>query len=192
MREPGEPGWPPPGEVIRWRRYGSNYVRPHMSFRAVHPRNIPAAYHKPIGQLLVRWGFTELYLQSILWHVWNIADPKVARLLTWEIRAEAKVALFKMLARRWISDPTNKTELLAIASAADKLRIKRNRVAHGLWGHKVGEPKVLRLLQIKGETRILPKSEVVTARDIAGWAAELDSLNKRLLAFHRKLGASRP
>jgi hypothetical protein len=48
-------------------------------FIATHPRNIPAGYYKPIGQILTRWGFTELYLQSILWHVWGLKDPKVAR-----------------------------------------------------------------------------------------------------------------
>jgi hypothetical protein len=38
-------------------------------FKAKHPRNIPVAYYKPIGQLIVRWGFTELYLQSIVAHL---------------------------------------------------------------------------------------------------------------------------
>ena len=161
-------------------------------FTAVHPAEIPAAYHKPIGQLVVRWGVTELYLQSIIWHVWNITDPKVARLLTWELRAEAKVSLFRMLPRRWVADPGDKAELQALASAADGLRSKRNLVAHGLWGHKPGEPKTLRILKIRGETRILPKSEVVTAKDIAAWATELSQVNKRLIALHRKLGAPAP
>src|SRR5215510_13407539 len=66
-----------------------------MAFKAKHPRNIPAGYYKPIGQLIVRWGFTELYLQSIVWHIWRIRDPKAARLLTWDLNAASKVELFK-------------------------------------------------------------------------------------------------
>lgn len=163
-----------------------------MPFVAVHPSEIPAAYHKPIGQLVVRWGVTELYLQSIIWHIWKITDPKVARLLTWELRAEAKVSLFRMLPRRWITDPADRSELQDLASAADKLRSKRNLVAHGLWGHKPGEPKKLQILRIRGETRILPRSVVVTPKDVAAWATELSQLNKRLIKLHRKLGAPTP
>ena len=62
-------------------------------FKGKHPRNIPVAYHKPIGQMIVRWSVTELYLQSIIWHIWRIRDPKVARLLTWDLQAASKVEL---------------------------------------------------------------------------------------------------
>jgi hypothetical protein len=103
-------------------------------FKAKHPRNIPAAYYKPIGQLLVRWGFTELYLQSIVWHIWRIKDPKAARLLTWDLQAASKVELFKYLSPKWVTDPKDQAELKAIAEEADSLRVKRNRLAHGLWG----------------------------------------------------------
>jgi hypothetical protein len=48
--------------------------------KAKHPRNIPSSYFKPIGQLIVRWGFTELYVQSIIWHVWKLKDVKSARI----------------------------------------------------------------------------------------------------------------
>jgi hypothetical protein len=68
-----------------------------MAFVAKHPRNIPAAYYKPIGQLVVRWGYTELYLQSVVWHIWRIKDPKSARLLTWDLSAASKIELFKYL-----------------------------------------------------------------------------------------------
>jgi hypothetical protein len=66
------------------------------TFIAKHPRNIPASYHKPIGQLIVRWNFAELYMQSIIWHIWGIKDPKVARLLTWDLGAESKGTKLRM------------------------------------------------------------------------------------------------
>ena len=161
-------------------------------FKARHPRNIPTGYHKPIGQLVVRWNFTELYLQSIIWHIWRIKDPKVARLLTWDLNAISKVQLFHHLVARWITDPANQTELIAIEKEVESVRVKRNRVAHGIWGYKPGERKKLRLFQIKRETRILPKTELVSVADVTKWADEIDKLNVRLVKFHRKLGAPLP
>ena len=110
-------------------------------FKAKHPRNFPAGYHKPIGQLIVRWNFTELYIQSIIWNIWGIKDPKIARLLTWNLGAASKVDLFKRYIPRWITDPANQTELKEIAEEIESLRIKRNKVAHGIWGYKPGERK---------------------------------------------------
>lgn len=161
-------------------------------FKARHPRNIPAGYHKPIGQLVVRWNFTELYLQSIIWHIWRIKDPKVARLLTWDLSAVSKVELFQHLVPRWITDAKHQTELKTIAKEVKSLRGKRNRLAHGIWGYKLGERKKLRLFQIKGETRILPKAEFVSVADVKKWAAEIDKLNLRLVQFHEYLGAPIP
>ena len=114
-------------------------------YKGKHPRNLPAAYYKPIGQLIVRWGFTELYLQSVVWHIWRIRDPKAARLLTWDLNAVSKVELFAYLTPKWINDSNDQTELKAIAAEAERLRQLRNRIAHGLWGYKPGERKLLRL-----------------------------------------------
>lgn len=161
-------------------------------FKAKHPRNIPTAYYKPIGQLIIRWGFTELYLQSIVWHIWRIKDPKAARLLTWDLHAASKVELFKYLSPKWLTDPKDQAELKAIAEEADSLRVKRNRLAHELWGYKPGERKRLRLLHIHRKTRMLPKSEMVSVADVKQWAQQLDALNVRLKKFHRHLGAPPP
>lgn len=161
-------------------------------FKARHPRNIPAGYHKPIGQLVVRWNFTELYLQSVIWHIWHIKDPKVARLLTWDLNTVSKVELFKHLVPRWITDPAHQRELKAIANDVESLRQKRNRVAHGTWGYKPGERKKFRQFQIKRDTRILPKAELVSVADLKQWAEDIDKLNVRLAKFHRKLRAPLP
>lgn len=162
------------------------------AFKGKHPRNIPAGYYKPIGQLIARWGFTELYLQSVVWHIWRIRDPKVARLLTWDLNAVSKVELFELLAPKWITDPSDQTELKAIAKEADRIRTLRNHVAHGLWGYKSGEPSKLRLAFIRRNTRLLPKAPVVTPAELKVWAADLDALNLRLKKFHGHLGAPTP
>src|SRR5689334_10223840 len=106
--------------------------------KARHPVNIPSVYYKPIGQLIVRWGFTELYLQSIVWHVWKIKNAKVARALTWNLNAVEKVKLFGALSSRWITDPKEQKELKILHSEAERLRIERNRLAHAVWGYVPG------------------------------------------------------
>jgi hypothetical protein len=163
-----------------------------VAFVAKHPRNLPAAYYKPIGQVIVRWGYTELYLQSVVWHIWRIKDPKAARLLTWDLGAASKVELFKYLAPKWITDTHDRKGLIEIAKEAERLRQLRNKLAHGLWGYRRGERKKHYLLQIRRQTRILPKAEVVAPTNIAKWAADLDALNVRLQSFHRHLGAPTP
>lgn len=163
-----------------------------MAFVAKHPRNLPAAYYKPIGQLIARWSYTELYLQSVIWHIWRIKDPKAARLLTWDLNAASKVELFRYLAPKWITDPSHRQELAAIAKEADRLRERRNRLAHGLWAYRPGDRKKHYLLHARRKTRILPKAEVVVPADLKRWAADLDALNVRLTTFHRALGASTP
>jgi len=163
-----------------------------MAFVARHPRNIPAGYYKPIGQIISRWTYTELYLQSIIWHVWSIKDPKVARLLTWDLGAASKVDLFKLLAPRWLRNAADQTELRGIASEANRLRDKRNLFAHGVWSYRLGTRKQVFLVRARGSSRILPKATAVSLHQMRDWARELDALNLRLTRFHKHLGAPAP
>ncbi len=161
-------------------------------FLANHPRNIPAAFHKPIGQILTRWSVTELYVQSIVWHVWGIKDPKTARMLTWDLPAVSKAELFRQLSPRWVVDTSQRSELKAIADEVDQLRVKRNRVAHGTWGFRPGDRKTLYLINASRKMRLRPKAEPVVLADLKSWAKQLDALNQRLISFHKKLGAPPP
>ena len=162
--------------------------------KAKHPRNIPAGYYKPIGQLIVRWGFTELYVQSIVWHVWKVRDPKAARALTWHRRAEEKLKLFRALAPRWIKERMHQDELVAIHSEANRLRRLRNRFAHGVWGYVPGRRKILWQFYLSGIERsvAVPKATCPTVDDLKQCASDLDALNIRLKRFHRTLGAPTP
>jgi hypothetical protein len=162
-------------------------------FIATHPRNIPAAFYKPIGQIVTRWGFTELYMQSIVWHVWGLKDPKAARALTWNINAVQKVKLFKFLAERWIPDSADQKELIEIHTEVENLRAKRNQLAHAVWGRNPAKPTELLMFYLPDiEKHILPKAQRPTLAQVKGWAADLDKLNARLERFHKKIGAPKP
>lgn len=158
-----------------------------------HPLNIPSAYYKPIGQLVVRWGFTELYLQSIIWHVWKIKNVKVARSLTWNLNAVEKVKLFDALSPRWIKNLAEQKELKELHSEAERLRVKRNQLAHAIWGYVPGKRKEMLMFYLRElDQRISPKASRPTVTEVKKLAADIDALNKRLKRFHRQLGAPTP
>ena len=161
--------------------------------KARHPQNIPASYYKPVGQMIVRWGFTELYMQSIIWHVWKLKDAKSARALTWNLNAVEKVKLIGALSPRWISDPMDQRELKEIHAEAERLRVKRNHLAHAVWGYVPGNRKQMLMFYLRElDQRIMPKASRPSVADIKEWAADLDALNSRLKRFHKKLGAPHP
>ena len=160
---------------------------------ARHPQNITAGYYKPIGQLIVRWGFTELYLQSVIWHVWKIKDVKAARALTWNLNAVEKVKMFGALAPRWIQDPALQAELREIHTEAERLRIRRNQFAHGVWGYLPGKRKEMLMFYLRElDRRIMPKATRPTIAEVKRLASEIDRLNARLKQFHKSLGAPAP
>ena len=161
--------------------------------KAKHPLNIPSAYYKPIGQLIVRWGLTELYLQSIIWHVWELKNVKAARALTWNLNAVEKVKLFGALSPRWISDPIDQKELKYLHTEAERLRIKRNHLAHGVWGYIPGKRNEMLMFYLRElDQRIQPKASRPTVAEVRRLAADINALNKRLKLFHRHLGAPTP
>src|SRR6185436_11278512 len=149
--------------------------------KAKHPLNIPSAYYKPIGQLIVRWGFTELYVQSSVWHIWNIKNAKVARALTWNLNAVEKVKLFGALSPRWVSDPNEQRELKSLHSEAERLRGKRNQMAHAVWGYVPGKRNEMLAFYLRDvDQRIQPKALRPTVAEVKKCADDIDALNKRL------------
>lgn len=164
-----------------------------MAYIAKHPRNIPAAYYKPIGQILVRWTYTELYMQSIIWHALGVTNPKAQRLLTWGRNANDLTKLFFSLTPRWIPDPSDQAEIIAIHSKAERIRADRNKLAHGVWGYEPGHPKRLEIYYLReNDVKIKPVPLRLDLATIRTWANDLGALNARLTAFHKKLGAPIP
>ena len=163
-------------------------------FKAKHPAKIPAAFYGPIGRLIAAWTFTELYMQSIAWHVLKIRAPKVQRLMTWGRNAVEQTKLFYSLNPDWIPDPADRAEHEAIHAEAERLRAQRNKLAHGVWGYKPGErPRSWRLFYLReNDLKLRPKALVITPAEVKRWADDLDALNIRLKAFHRRLGAAVP
>jgi hypothetical protein len=132
-------------------------------------------------------------MQSIIWHVFKIKDVKAARLLTWGRNAIDLIKLFESLPTRWIADPADQREIKEIHSQAKKLRGNRNKLAHGVWGYKPGERKVLRLYYLReNDKKMKPTPMILNADNLKTWASDLDALNIRLKAFHKHLGAPIP
>lgn len=164
-----------------------------MAKVAKHPKNIPSAYYKSIGQIIVRWGFTELYLQSVIWHIFKITDVKSARALTWSLNAVDKVKLFGALSPRWVPDPDDQKEVKEIYDIADRLRANRNLLAHAVWGYLPSKKDEMLTFFLRDlDKRINPKAKPLSIKEVKQWAADIDALNKRLMLFHKKIGAPAP
>ena len=163
-------------------------------FKAKHPAAIPASLYKPIGQILVGYTYTELYMQSIAWHVLRLRDPKAARLLTIGRNAIDLEKLFRSLTPQWIKDQADAKELLDIHAKAQRIRADRNKLAHGIWGYKPGQkPRQMRLFYLReNEQKIKPEAMFITQSLLETWVANLAALNAQIKAFHRKLGAPVP
>jgi hypothetical protein len=58
--------------------------------------------------------------------------------LTWNLNAVEKIKLFGALSPRWIKDAGDQKELKEIHTEAERLRIKRNHVAHAVWEYIPG------------------------------------------------------
>ena len=140
-----------------------------------------------------RRGLTELYLQSIIWHVWELKNVKAARALTWNLNAVEKVKLFGALSPRWITDPTDQRELKYRYAEAEGLRIKRNHLAHGVWGYAPGKRSEMLMFYLRElDQRIQPKASRPTVPEVKKLAADIDALNRRLKQFNQHLGAPEP
>jgi hypothetical protein len=166
-----------------------------MVFKADHPLTLPAAYYKPIGEIIFRWSLLELYVENLVWHCMNLPGPKEGRSLTSQMSASNKLDLFNALTIRWVTDPAIKAEMASLHSAARKLSDYRNDIAHGLWATKPAEPKVLRLMRIPRTPtgpKILPRSRTVGSAEISGKAKELKVIVSRLRKLTKRVGAPMP
>lgn len=158
----------------------------------VHPHKLPAAYFKAIGEVTSMWNLTEMYAQNLIWYFLGI-DRKKGRVLTNDLTSIKKLELFKNLTVRWVPEEAWQIEILAIHKEADALRVERNKIVHGAWGHEVATPKKLELMQIKKiEQKIMPKAEVWTAKELSSVAKRIAALNSRFRKLTNKIGVPLP
>lgn len=157
-----------------------------------HPQALPAMYFRRIGEISYRWNMIELYMQTLTWHFLGL-DFKKGRLLTYWPGQQAKLAAFKALPQKWVSDSETAREICQIAKNAAKLKIRRNNIVHGIWGHEPGRKDELRLFEIESVSdRILPRAKLISKNELTSQAQALERLQKRLVALHKRVGAPLP
>jgi hypothetical protein len=159
----------------------------------IHPVDIPPRFYKPIGQIIAGWNLTEALVSSIIWHFHKIEDPKIGRLFTYRLNAEDKLRIFKETAERYAPEPSVKATMLGLHRDADKLRIKRNRFAHGLWGHLPQESTTWKIFYLNStkDTHLL-KREVVKLQELNDLAVRVWTLNRSLEKLMLHIGAPPP
>lgn len=159
----------------------------------IHPLDLPPRYYKPIGQISAGWGLTEALLQSAIWRLHKIKDPKRGRLFTYRPSSVEKLKIFKLTMEKFVTDHAIKAAMKKLHDEASGLRGKRNNFSHGLWGRMPSEPKIWKVFYIKDtdDTFIL-KREIVTLQNLQDLAAKIRALNVGLKQFLTRIGAPPP
>src|SRR5438309_506394 len=89
---------------------------------SIHPHTLPKEYYEAIGDIIVGWNLTELYLQTLIWLFLGITNPKQGRLLTYDLGAEKKIELLKAATDHW-TDQTTRLQVRELCIEADRLRV---------------------------------------------------------------------
>lgn len=155
----------------------------------IHPVDIPARFYKPIGQIIAGWNLTEALISSIIWHVHGITDPKVGRLFTYRPNSVEKLKIFLLSAQNHVTDFALRGSLCRMYGVANRIRIERNNIAHGLWGRMPKEHsrwKVFYSREVDDKNKSLLRRERKSLKDLTNLAARVKKLNIDLMALMNK------
>jgi hypothetical protein len=151
----------------------------------IHPLKIPARYYKPIGQVIVGWNLTEALMASILWKIYKIKDVKQGRVLIYWLSAANKLKVLAYSAKHFTKSSVIQAELMQLQKRASDMNVKRNLLAHGLWGRMPKERlwKIFKT-QESNDDLIMPRQEV-TAKglDPVRIVQDIRILNRDLKKF---------
>jgi hypothetical protein len=159
----------------------------------VHPLDIPKDYYKPIGQIAAGWNLTEALIQSAIWHLHGITNPKIGRMFTYRPSSTEKLKIFKLTLNKFVIDLPLKSEMKAIYDEASDLRGERNTIVHGLWGRMPAELKNWKVFFLKDtdDTYRLQRLPFDHAK-LVKVATRVRRLNVRLSQFLDTIGAPPP
>jgi hypothetical protein len=160
----------------------------------IHPPKIPAKYYKPIGQVIVGWNLTEVLMASILWHIYGIKDVKQGRVLIYWLSAANKLKVLAYSAKYFMDSSAIQKELMQLQKRASGMNVKRNLLAHGLWGHMPKDKlwKVFKT-QESNDDLVMPRYEVGSKEcDPVQIAKDILCLNVDLEKFMDQNGISPP
>jgi hypothetical protein len=101
--------------------------------------------------------------------------------------------MLRVTADKHVQDQVTRQELLALCSAADKVRKARNKFAHGFWGRMPKQRKTWKVFYAKdpADTYLL-KRDVIDLQDLKTTADQVRQLNADLRRFMQKHGVPPP
>jgi hypothetical protein len=90
-----------------------------------------------IGRLVVERSNLEAGLNDMIWHLLNLSIDD-GRVLTGRFDAVTNISMLRVLAPRFL-EGDHLNDLLAVLSAADKMREDRNFIVYDVWGTLIPE-----------------------------------------------------
>ena len=158
----------------------------------IHPLDIPPRYYKPIGQIIVGWNLTEALIASIVCHIHGIRDPKRGRLFTYRTSATEKLKIFAVSAEHFLKDPRRQRELDLLRGRAADLKVKRNMLAHGVWGRMPKQTVWKIFFHRDTDDAILLRRRELTVDQVKRVAMDIRTLNRDLKKWMSRNGVMPP
>jgi len=140
-----------------------------------------------IGYFFINWGTAEGLLIVLLSALLK-TDQTRGKMLFSEWQAHGhKFKLMKRLARAFMAESPEKSEVLKILSDAQSLSDRRNAYAHASWGTDVETGKVvmMRGTANQNDKKPLPDREFIAVEDIRADARKAGELARELSQFCR-------
>ncbi len=158
-----------------------------------HPESIPQRYYKPIGEITARFGYTDLYLQVLIWHFLKINHVKQARMLTFRLDVSRKIEMLKIIAKKWAGSEPLRNRINDLTAEANYIRGQRNNLVHGVWGYKPPKTHAYILFYTKElEDTVWLKRERLRLSDLRALVRRVTVLNGKLTALAQEVGAPPP
>ena len=151
---------------------------------------IPATYHKALGEVTARGSGVMFYVQSFIWHCLSVG-PKEGRLLTTRTGAQQLLATFGGLRLRWI-EPSDEQEIKDIVKLIRKLNTTRNTYVHGMWAAKTRSKELVFIGFSDNSSRVDPKTQVHPLAELRCLAKKYRQAESRLRRLHQKYDAPLP
>lgn len=170
-----------------------------------HRTDLPSWLLRGIAQVIVEWSVLERELEEAIRLLMD-TNTRVGRIVANKMNARTRVALINNFIQTWVYYEKFEPRLISEFAKFSRhltevLEVKRNTLAHGVWGRRKGKWYVLRVTG-KAETpelapdmthlsrAVLPRSELITAKTLRSTTREIVAASKKIEKFCDRFAAA--
>lgn len=145
--------------------------------------NLPVAFNREIGRIIVRWANLEYYVQTMVWEILGISRAE-GRIAIREPRVADRLDMVNQIIQ--VQQATWDADLYkSVAKRMRDLASERDLVAHAIWGRHDNQwyvqvtrgayPNDLSHL-VTGSRRVMPEMVLMTVEKLKTTSADIEKL----------------